>query len=140
MDHGIFRPSRQSCPRKSATEIAALKPSVLIVEDNKAARESLRMVLETYGYEIEEFAAGEELIARGAMDNSACVILDVNLPGASGLETLARLRAMGISVPAVIVSGRATNEMRVQAARLNAVAFFEKPIDIDALAVALGAR
>jgi FixJ family two-component response regulator len=82
------------------------------------------MVLEIYGYEVEEFATGEELITHGTPDRSF-VILDVNLPGANGLKILGELRAMGISVPAVLVSGRATEEMHAQAKRLDALAFFD---------------
>lgn len=125
-------------PIKPTTEIAGMKPTIVIIEDDKAARHSLRMVLEAFGHQVEDYATAEELAARGPLDVTNLLILDVNLPGASGLETLEQLRAIGLSVPAVLVSGRATAEMRSQAKRLNALAFFDKPIDIDGLLNAIG--
>ncbi|MFI5011156.1 MAG: response regulator transcription factor [Hyphomicrobiales bacterium] len=112
-----------------------MKPTVYIVEDDEANRSSLREVLEIYGYSVVTFATGEDFLDRAEMSGRGCVILDVNLPGASGLEVLQRLRSRQVSIPAVIVSGRATADMRAQASRLEALAFFEKPIDIDELVV-----
>ncbi|RWK76770.1 response regulator [Mesorhizobium sp.] len=110
----------------------ALKPTIIIVEDERAARHSLRMVMEAYGYQVKDYATAEEFL-REPPGASSFLILDVNLPGASGLAALQQLRALGIPVPAVLVSGRATNEMRAEVGRLDALAFFEKPIDINAL-------
>ena len=110
-----------------------MKPTLYIVEDDEAVRNSLQTVLEIYGYTVVSFAAGEEFLERAEMKPSDCVILDVNLPGASGLAVLKRLRDDGNVMAAVVVSGRANNEMRAQAERLGARAFFEKPIEIDDL-------
>ncbi|CAH1659809.1 Response regulator receiver domain-containing protein [Chelatococcus asaccharovorans] len=114
-------------------EITVVKSPILIVEDDKAVRDSLRMVLEIYGYAVEVFASGEALLTYKGLGGSRCVILDVNLPGASGLETLARMHSEKIAVPAIVVSGRANRDARAQAEKLKALAFFDKPIDIDAL-------
>ena len=111
---------------------AKMKPTVHIVEDDEANRNSLRDVLEIYGFPVAVFASGEEFFARMPSDPESCVIIDFNLPGANGLEVLRRLRTDRGAIPAVVVSGRATSDMRAQAARLGA-SFFEKPIDIDQL-------
>ncbi|WP_159587484.1 response regulator [Chelativorans xinjiangense] len=137
VDHGVTRPKTPLCA-EDITEIGALKPTILVIEDDKAVRDSLRMVLELYGYEVDEYSSGEELLAHGVQNDGACVILDVNLPGANGLNVLEKLRAMDNPVPAIVVSGRATEEVHAQAKRLNALAFFDKPIDIDALIAVLG--
>lgn len=131
-----FSLQKADCDDGLTIEIAALRPTILIVEDEKAARQSLRMVMEAYGYQVKEYASGEEFVS-DQPDESGCLILDVNLPRASGLEILRQLRAMGRSVPTVLVSGNATKESRIEAARLNALAFFDKPIDIDALLAAI---
>ena len=109
-----------------------MKPRMLIVDDDGAARHSLRIVLEAYGYSVRDFASAEDL-AQDPMGADSCLILDVDLPGASGLDMLRRLRALGSRVPVVLVSGCATDTIRAEAACLEALAFFEKPIDIDAL-------
>jgi two-component system response regulator FixJ len=134
--HGAFGTSAQDTAR-AAVESVVSKPTILIVEDDKAVRHSLRMVLETYGYEVEEFASGEELFDQGQLERSGCVILDVNLPGASGLETLEKMRAMNFALPAIVVSGRGGRNLHERAKGLNAIAFFDKPVDIDALLAAI---
>ncbi len=107
--------------------------TVHIVEDDEANRSSLRDLLKISGYSVAVYATGEEFLARATVNSDSCVILDVNLPGVSGLEVLKHLRARAVPIAAVIVSGRAGDDMRAQADRLGALAFFEKPIDIDKL-------
>ena len=116
-----------------------MKPTLLIVEDDKAVRDSLRMVLEVFGYTVEVFASGEEFIERAEFDDGSVLILDVRLPGTSGLGVLEHVRARGILAPAILVSALSTEPMRARAAGLNAVAFFDKPVDIDRLLHAIGA-
>lgn len=110
-----------------------MESPILIVEDDKAVRESLRMLLETYGYAVEEFASGEALLSYRDLAGGGCVILDLVLPGASGLETLERLRARKVGLPVVVISGRVGRGARAAAERLDAAAFFDKPINTDAL-------
>lgn len=136
---GIPAPARGRCADADLTdpsgrpERAALKPSIVIVEDDAAVREALRTVLELDGYVVSGFESAEELFAAAPPPAGACVILDVNLPGMSGLQALERLRRTAPPVAAIVVSARATEEMRREAARLEARDFLEKPIDIDAL-------
>jgi len=107
--------------------------SILLVEDDAAVREALRTVLEFDGYAVTEFDSAEALLEQPVADNAGFLILDVNLPGMSGLKALEHLRRTEVWAPAVIVSARATDEMRQEARRLNAVDLLTKPIDIDAL-------
>lgn len=117
---------------------ASEKPTILIVEDDDAVRHSLRMVLEVYGFAVEAFDNGDDLITRGGMDDGCVIILDVDLPGANGLEILTRLRDMGVPVPVVLVTGRITLEMHRRAQQLDALGFLDKPIDIERLLDAIG--
>jgi FixJ family two-component response regulator len=108
-----------------------------IVEDDLAIRESLKLLLETRGYKVDAFESGEELLARGDNTKCGCVVLDVNLPGASGFEVLAQLRQQGVTTPAIFMSGRADPSMMTQAERAQAVAFFAKPVAPSALLSAI---
>ncbi len=101
---------------------------IQIVEDDEAIRDSLKLLLEARGYSVETFGSGADFFGNGDPARSKCVILDVNLPGESGFDVLARLRKQGLSTPAIFVSGRATPATRAQAARAQAVAFFDKPV------------
>jgi two-component system response regulator FixJ len=115
-----------------------LKPIICIVEDDIAVRESLKLVLEVSGYSVEEFETGHELLARGDFAYLACIVMDVNLPGESGLQTLERLRNQSVTTPVFIVTARADDSIRRESKRLNAAAFFEKPVLARALLEAIG--
>ncbi len=108
-----------------------------IVEDDLAIRESLKLLLETRGYQVETFASGDELFARGDNKQCNCVILDVNLPGDSGFDVLTKLRQRGVGTPAIFMSGRPNPAMRAQAQRAHAVAFFDKPVPPSDLLTAI---
>lgn len=108
---------------------ADLVPALIhIVEDDAAIRESLKLLLETRGYEVEAFSSGDDLFARGNLRRCNCVILDINLPGRNGFEVVADLRKQGVTTPAIFMSGRANAAMRAQAQSAQAVAFFDKPV------------
>jgi FixJ family two-component response regulator len=105
-----------------------MNPLIHIVEDDVAIRESLKLLLETRGYAVDAFESGEELFARGDLKKCACLILDVNLPGDSGFDVVAKLHRRGVTTPAVFMSGRVNAAMRAQAQQAGAVAFFDKPV------------
>jgi two-component system response regulator FixJ len=105
-----------------------VKALIQIVEDDEAIRDSLKLLLESRGYDVETFGSGAELFGDGDPARCNCVILDVNLPGDDGFAVLAKLRKSGLATPAIFVSGRATPATRAQAAHAKAVAFFDKPV------------
>jgi two-component system response regulator FixJ len=106
---------------------------IYIVDDDEAVRDSLRLLLGALGFAVADFACGAAFFARSAPDQGKCLILDVNLPGSSGLEVLAQLRAEGSALPVVMVSGGADAAMRRRALELGAAAFLDKPIAFDLL-------
>ena len=114
-----------------------MKPIICIVEDDTAVRESLKLVLEVNGYGVEEFETGHALLTRGDFARLACIVMDVNLPGESGLQTLERLRNQAVTTPVFIVTARADDSVRRESKRLNAAAFFEKPVPARALLEAI---
>jgi two-component system, LuxR family, response regulator FixJ len=117
-------------------EAPSLKPSILILDDDHAARDSLRMLMEAYGYRVKVFGT-VQAFQQERLDADCCLILDVHLDGVSGLEILAQIRGRGLVVPAVLVSGLTTRAMLDSAARLGALALLEKPINVDVLLAAI---
>lgn len=107
-----------------------------IVEDDAAIRDSLKLFLESRGYDVETFGSGNELL-NGRVSRCDCYIFDVNLPGDDGFEVLAKLRQTGVPTPAIFMSGRASQMTRSQAAQMNAVAYFDKPVPPRDLLIAL---
>ncbi len=112
---------------------------IYIVDDDEAVRDSLRLLLIAMGFAVEDYCCGATFFERGAPDLGKCLILDVNLPGASGLDILARLRAEGSALPVVMVSGAGDAAAKRRAFDLGAAAFLDKPVAFDVLRRALAA-
>jgi two-component system, NtrC family, nitrogen regulation response regulator NtrX len=105
--------------------------SVLIVDDERGIRESLRGVLEDEGFEAEAVASGEDCLKTVETKNFGCILLDVWLPGIDGLETLKLLREQGNDAAVVMISGHGNIETAVNATKLGAFDFIEKPLSIE---------
>ena len=113
------------------------KSRILVIDDEAAIRDSLRMTLEYEGYEFIGAATGQEgltLVEREAPD---LVLLDVKMPGMDGIEVLERLRNMNESLPIVVVSGHGTISTAVEATKKGAVDFIEKPFASERVLVSL---
>jgi two-component system nitrogen regulation response regulator NtrX len=110
---------------------------VLVVDDEKDIRESLRMILEYEGYRVEEAASGPEALARVADRSPDTVILDIKMPEMDGLELFRAFRERGYEMPVIIISGHADVEMAVEATRIGAFDFFEKPLQRERVLVSL---
>jgi two-component system, NtrC family, nitrogen regulation response regulator NtrX len=112
-----------------------LKPRILIVDDEAAIRDSLKMTLEYEGYDVMLAATGEEgvkLVEREAPD---LVFLDIKMPGMDGLEVLQKLRHLVEVTPVVVISGHADITTAVEATRLGAFDFIEKPLERERVLV-----
>ena len=112
-----------------------MKPRILVIDDELAIRDSLRMVLEYEGYEVMQAATGDEgvkLIEREAPD---LVFLDIKMPGMDGLEVLHKLRHLVEVTPIVVISGHADITTAVEATRLGAFDFIEKPLERERVMV-----
>ncbi len=106
--------------------------SVLIVDDEPGIREALRGVLEDEGFEVESVANGEDCLSVVETRHFACILLDIWLgPGIDGLETLRLLRENGNDSAVVIISGHGNIETAVNATKLGAFDFIEKPLSLE---------
>lgn len=105
--------------------------SVLIVDDERGIRETLRGVLEDEGFEVEAVESGEACLEIVKKENFACILLDVWLTGIDGLETLKLLREQGSDSAVVMISGHGNIETAVNATKLGAFDFIEKPLSLE---------
>jgi two-component system nitrogen regulation response regulator NtrX len=105
-----------------------MKPRILVVDDEAAIRDSLRMILEYEGYDVTAAATGEEGIAIIEREAPDLVFLDIKMPGMDGLDVLQKLRHLVEVTPIVVISGHATISTAVEATRLGAFDFIEKPL------------
>ncbi len=113
-----------------------------VVEDDEAMRDSLVELLEEAGYKPRAYASAEEFLARGATAEPGCVVSDLRMPGIDGMTLLRRLRADGSGLPLILITGHGDVPMAVNAMRVGAVDFLEKPFEPDALlgAIAMALR
>ena len=105
--------------------------SVLIVDDERGIRETLRGVLEDEGFEVEAVESGEECLKAVEANNFSCILLDIWLPGIDGLQTLKTLRENGNDSAVVMISGHGNIETAVNATKLGAFDFIEKPLSLE---------
>lgn len=108
-----------------------MKPRILVIDDEAAIRDSLRMILEYEGYEVVLAASGPEGIAVVEKDAPDLVFLDIKMPHMDGLEVLERLKTVNEPVPVVMISGHATVSTAVDATKKGAFDFIEKPLASD---------
>ncbi|KAA3627025.1 MAG: DNA-binding response regulator [Proteobacteria bacterium] len=100
---------------------------VFIVDDDRAVRESLSLILEVAGWAVEDYASAEAFLDAYQDDRPACLLLDVRMPGMSGLELQKRLAERGVALPIIFISGHADVPTSVSAMRSGALDFLEKP-------------
>lgn len=111
---------------------------VVIIDDEDEVRDSLARLLRAAGWRTQGFASAELFLAEALDALHGCVLLDVNMPGICGPELHGILRGRGIDLPIVYLTGRASVAVGVQAMKLGAVDFLEKPVDESALFAAIG--
>ena len=107
-------------------------PTVFVVDDDDSVRESLKLLIESAGWQPETFASGHEFLSRGRVPAPSCLVLDVHLPDFSGLD-LQTLVADRTDMPVIFISGYGDVPMTVRAMRAGAVEFFTKPLAGDRL-------
>jgi two-component system, LuxR family, response regulator FixJ len=106
---------------------------VFVVDDDVSVRRAVDRLLRTAGYRARTFASAQEVLAAMNGDRPACLIIDVRMPGCTGLELAEMLRTLP-SPPAVIfITGHGDIDMAVRAMKAGAVDFLAKPFDDDAL-------
>jgi FixJ family two-component response regulator len=110
-----------------------LKGSIAIIEDDVLVRQSLGDCMESAGYAVESFDSAEQFLAFGSGRNAACLIVDIQLPGITGLELQDRLAGAENRVPIVFVSAHGTQANRERAMSRGATGFLSKPFRRDDL-------
>jgi FixJ family two-component response regulator len=102
-------------------------PTVFIVDDDTGVRHSIQDLLESVGVHSESFASAQEFLSSKREDCPSCLILDVRLPGISGLDLQHELKRTRMNIPIVFISAHADIPMTVRAMKLGAVEFLTKP-------------
>jgi FixJ family two-component response regulator len=102
-------------------------PTVFIIDDDAAVRASIQDLLESCGLRSESFETAEQFLRSKRSDGPSCLVLDVSLPGISGLEFQRRLADAGFQIPIIFITGHGDIPMTVKAMKSGAVEFLTKP-------------
>src|SRR5882724_4236222 len=114
--------------------MAEAKAIVFVVDDDASVREGLGSLIRSAGLRVETFASAQEFLARPRADVPSCLVLDVRLPGLSGLDLQKRLAEVNIEIPIVFITGHGDVPTSVRAMKAGAVEFLTKPfVDRDLL-------
>jgi two-component system nitrogen regulation response regulator NtrX len=114
-----------------------MKPRILVIDDEGAIRDSLRMILEYEDYQFVGAASGQEGLAIAQRERPDLVLLDIKMPGMDGMEVLRKLHALDETLPVVMISGHGTTATAVDAIRSGATDFLDKPLSSERVIVTL---
>lgn len=103
-------------------------PLVRFVEDDEVFRTSQELLLRTHGFEVEGYGSAQEFLAADDLSRPGCIVLDVRMPGMTGLELQQLLNDKGIEIPIIFLSGHGDIAMAVHTMQSGAVSFLEKPV------------
>jgi len=110
---------------------------VYVVDDDESVRRALSRLLRSAGLNVETFPSAQAFLGRELPDRTACLVLDVRLPGLSGLDLQAALKQAGRAMPIVFISGQSDVPVSVQAMKAGALDFLQKPFDDEQLLSAI---
>ena len=110
---------------------------VHVIDDDDAVRQSLEFLLRSARIEVKTYESAVSFLAAQPAVKSGCVITDVRMPDMSGVDLLRRLNELKVGLPVIVITGHGDVPLAVEAMKLGAVDFFEKPFDDDALLVAV---
>ena len=106
---------------------------ISIVDDDEEIREATKGLLRSLGYQAAAFSSAEEFLQSGSLDNTACLITDVQMPGLSGIDLQGRLIARGVQVPTIFITAFPEEGTRTRAMKAGAVGYLGKPFSEENL-------
>ena len=110
---------------------------ITVVDDDPSVRHGLERLIRSLGWKVETFASAQEFLARPPGEAPSCLVLDLQLPGLSGLDLQKRMAEAGLETPIVFLTGHGDIPASVQAIKAGAIGFLTKPVDEDALSKAI---
>jgi two-component system response regulator FixJ len=119
--------------------MSTMQPDAIIyvIDDDEAARHSLEFLLKTAGMTVRGFDSAQEFLEVLPQVRSGCIVTDVRMPGMTGIDLLRKIKEMDIEIPVIVITGHGDISLAVEAMKIGAVDFLEKPYDDDTLLAAV---
>ncbi len=113
------------------------EPVIYVIDDDEAVRQSLEFLLKTAGMTARGFNSAAAFLEVLPQVGSGCIVTDVRMPGITGIDLLRRVKELGIDIPVIVITGHGDISLAVEAMKIGAVDFLEKPFDDDTLLTAV---
>ena len=117
------------------------KPIIFVIDDDPSVRDSMEMMLKSVGFNVKKFASAQDFLTANLQEGPGCLILDVRMPGMSGLDLQEKLVSAKNPLPVIFITGHGTVPMSVRAMKAGAVDFLQKPFEeqdlLDAISRAI---
>lgn len=110
---------------------------IYVVDDDDAVRDSLKLLLESHGCEVEDYGSTREFFQAYRPQEAQCLVLDHHLPGETGLEFLESIDGASLRIPVILVSGGGDRALKERALKAGVFAYFDKPLDNSRLLSAI---
>jgi two-component system response regulator FixJ len=118
------------------------RPTVYVIDDDDAVRDSVAFLLQTADIPVRTYESAAAFLAAMPLADAGCIITDVRMPDIDGIELLRRLKEMNVAAPVIVITGHGDVPLAVEAMKIGATDFLEKPFDdtalLDAVQAALG--
>ncbi len=111
----------------------ATRGPVIVVDDDAAVRHSLKFALELEGLDVRLYEGGDELLATQDLPAEGCLVVDYYMPAMNGVELVNRLRLRDVALPVILITAKATDDLRDRAARAGVSRVLEKPLEDNSL-------
>jgi FixJ family two-component response regulator len=131
------RDSKQNSGEAGAKLVSLGEPTVFVIDDDISVRESLGELIVAKGWQIETFTSAQDFLLFPRKTVPSCLVLDISLPGISGLDLQKRLSADGVNIPIIFITGFGDIPMTVRAMKAGAVEFLTKPFSHEDLFAAI---
>jgi FixJ family two-component response regulator len=113
--------------------MASPDANIFIVDDDSSVRTALKRLIKSVGHKVTTFSSAREFLDHDHPDAPSCLVLDIRMPGLSGLELQEQMAAQGLTMPIIFITGHGNIPISVRAMKAGAVDFLEKPFDDQAL-------
>jgi FixJ family two-component response regulator len=125
-NHSAFRSTNN---KDHMQESRRYKAVIAIVDDDASVRQGLERLIRSSGFQAETFASAQEFLARVGVEAPSCVVLDLQMPGLTGLELQKQMAEVGLETPIVFLTGHGNIPTTVQAMKAGAIEFLTKPVE-----------
>jgi two-component system, LuxR family, response regulator FixJ len=113
------------------------QPTIYVVDDDDAVRDSLKILLESYDLAVRDFGSVPDFLDALEVNGAACLVLDLHLPVMGGFDVMNTLAQRGSRLPVIVITGRGDAQTKARALEAGAIAFLEKPVDDKSLMTAI---